>query len=185
MIRIQRLFIKGISLSCILILFLGGINDLNAGRFKPDQIKAAFIYNLMNFIFWPTDILSDSSKPFVICVLKQKKIAENLSIITEGEKIKGHSFKIKELEDLSNIDACQVIFVGEGAEKAFNQLEIDGDKPILTIGESEEFLKRGGIVGLLKLGKRIQIIINLKAAEMAGISFNSKLLKVAKIFDRQ
>jgi hypothetical protein len=52
---------------------------------------------------------------------------------------------------------------------------------ILTVGETGGFIEAGGVVNLkLETGK-IQIQVNIDAAEQAGVRISSKLLSLAQI----
>ncbi len=59
------------------------------------------------------------------------------------------------------------------------------DKPILIVGESPSFIEQGGMVNLLKKGKRIQIEIGMQQSEYVGISYSAKLLRLARLVDQQ
>ncbi len=155
---------------------------LYAATFKPDQVKAAFIYNLTNFVTWPDSQSLGPERPIVIAVVGSQAIAHNLLLLTKGETLKGRPFYIKFIQSLSEIGDCQILFLDKSMEAPLGEMLRDlARQGVLTIGDSPDFLKNGGMVGLLPKGKRIQIVINVDAARNAGISFNSKLLKVAKI----
>ncbi len=150
-----------------------------AASFKPDQIKAAFIYNLTNFITLPK--AGHTKDTFIIGVIGNKDIAKNLRVITKGERIRGRPFYIKSIDSPADMIDCHVLFVDAQALIQPRLLKDLADRGILTIGDTDDFLKNGGIIGLLPRRHRIQIVINMQAARRAGISFNSKLLKVARV----
>jgi len=49
------------------------------------------------------------------------------------------------------------------------------------VGESDGFIEEGGIVNLRLARGKIQIQININAAEQAGVHISSKLLSLAEI----
>jgi len=51
---------------------------------------------------------------------------------------------------------------------------------ILTIGETEGFLKSGGIINFVTEKKKLKFDINLIAAEKAKLKFRAQLLKLAR-----
>lgn len=51
----------------------------------------------------------------------------------------------------------------------------------MTVGETEQFTRLGGIIGFFIEEDAVQFVINLTAADRAGIKFSSQLLKIAKI----
>ena len=52
--------------------------------------------------------------------------------------------------------------------------------PILTVGESEEFIHQGGMIGFYLQENRIRFDINLQAAKRVNLRFSSRLLLLAK-----
>ncbi|NPA94194.1 MAG: YfiR family protein [Thermodesulfobacteria bacterium] len=149
--------------------------------FNLDQVEAAFIFNLTNFVRWPDQATQD--RPFVIGVMGNPQVARNLQIIISGEKIKGREAVVKIIDDPSEIEDCDILFIGNSFKGNVDEiLQLLRGHPVLTLGESEEFLKKGGMVAFIFTGKRIQIQVSVEAAQQEGISFNSKLLRIAKIY---
>jgi hypothetical protein len=52
---------------------------------------------------------------------------------------------------------------------------------VLTVGETEGFIEEGGIINLKLDSGKVQIQINISAAEQAGVRISSKLLSLAQI----
>ena len=51
---------------------------------------------------------------------------------------------------------------------------------VLTIGETEDFLKSGGIINFVTEKKKLRFDVNLVAAEKAKLKFRAQLLKLAR-----
>ncbi len=51
---------------------------------------------------------------------------------------------------------------------------------ILTVGESDAFLDKGGIINFVLEQGKVRFEINDRAAEEAGLKISSKLLRLAK-----
>ncbi len=149
--------------------------------FKPDHIKAAYLYNLPNFVHWQN---SHEDGPFVVAIIGSSQIATYLQLLTQGETIMGRPIKVRFFRDLKDLQEAQMVFVSNDIENAIGpkQLRQMASQGILTVGESLGFLKKGGMVGLVPSGNRITIAINDSAAKSAHISFSSKILNVAKIY---
>ena len=162
----------------------------NAG-FKPDQIKAAYIYNLPNFVYWPNEKQANThftnNNAFVIKILGSESIARYLSILTRGETIKGQPITVDFITSLEKATDCSILFVDKSYEDKLPSEVLSNlaEHGILTVGESLGFLKKGGMVGLVPIGKRIMILINPSMAQKAKLAFSAKLMRVAKVFDPQ
>jgi hypothetical protein len=56
---------------------------------------------------------------------------------------------------------------------------------VLTIGESESFLKDGGAINFLLEGEKIRFEINIDQSEGAGLKVSAQLQKLAKAVRRK
>jgi hypothetical protein len=59
-------------------------------------------------------------------------------------------------------------------------LRAAGEAPVLSVGESPNFLKAGGMINLFVEGGRVRFDVNLSAASARGLVPSSKLLRVAR-----
>jgi hypothetical protein len=53
--------------------------------------------------------------------------------------------------------------------------------PILTVGETDDFIDNGGIIRFIKIGNRIHFQINPDAAERLSLKVSSRLLHLAEV----
>ncbi len=171
---------EGVLIPLVIILGLSPL--LALASFKPVEIKAAYLYNLANFVHWPETTMQDGD--FVIEVLGNPELARNLALLTKGEKLEGRNIIVRSINSVEEIHDCQILFVDSSREQEVSArlLEKLAQKHTLIVGNSRGFLQKGAMVGLVLTGKRIIIAINTRLAERVGISFSSKLLKVARIF---
>jgi hypothetical protein len=58
------------------------------------------------------------------------------------------------------------------------------DKAVLTVSDMPDFSRRGGMIQFLLEGNKVRFEINLAAAESAGLTLRSELLRVAKAVRR-
>ena len=98
--------------------------------------------------------------------------------------IVGRKLVVKRFNKVRDIQKCHIVFVS-ASEKASVSDVLDRAKGTswLTIGETEGFAQRGGIINLIKEEKRFRFEINVKSAKKAELKISSKLLKLAKIVE--
>ena len=53
---------------------------------------------------------------------------------------------------------------------------------VLTVGETQDFLRIGGMIALQMEDSHVQIIINANAAQSANLRISAKLMMMAKIY---
>jgi hypothetical protein len=54
-----------------------------------------------------------------------------------------------------------------------------GSLPVLTVGDVSEFAQAGGMIGMRIEDNRVRFDVNLAAAQRAGLTLNSQMLKLA------
>jgi hypothetical protein len=151
------------------------------GAVSEDQVKAAFLYNFARFIEWPASAFSSESTPITLGVLGNDSFANTLSNLLREKKAHSRSFVVKKLTTASEASTCQIVFLArEEARKTAQITEAVKKQPILTIGETEEFLTNGGIIYLLKDDKQLRFDINVTAAEESKLTISSHLLRLAR-----
>ncbi len=82
---------------------------------------------------------------------------------------------------MDGLAKCQLIFVpGGNTERIDQAVRASAQHPILTVGESPDFLRRGGMIAFVIDGGRVRFDINQTAAAAHGLTLSSRLLQVAR-----
>jgi len=145
------------------------------------DVKAAFIYNIVNFTTWPPDAFSSASDPIDVCVLGADPFGPALDRMLEGSNASGRPITLERLRDDGAAARCSLVFVPAAASVRVPQLlRAIGDRPILTVGESPDFLKQGGIINFVIDNGRVRFDVNVNAATARRLSLSSRLLRVAR-----
>ena len=150
------------------------------------QIKAAYLTDLGRFVAeW-----ANRSKPlpddsFDICVLGQDPFGSALDAAVKGEKIGGSPVSAKRIPRPQDAPGCKVLFIASSEE---SQLSADlaalGTAPVLTVADISDFVERGGMVQFVLDRNRVRFEINNAAAQRAGLTLSSELLKLARMVKR-
>ncbi len=145
------------------------------------EVKAAFLYNFAKFVEWPPPAFAQASAPLRICVLGQDAFGDTLSRIVQGKSISGRTIVNQRLQSPAQARPCHILFLGGSDPEALNQaLQSTRDLPVLTVGESDDFLTLGGAINFVLEQERVRFEINLAAAEGHHLKLSSKLLAVAR-----
>jgi hypothetical protein len=110
------------------------------------EIKAAFLYNLGNYLRFPESSLSDddTDQLFQICILGKDPFQQNIDSAAEGEKIQGHSPKIRRLQRVQEAEGCHLIFISDSERARLKSiLQALNSRPILTVSDMDDFLEQG------------------------------------------
>jgi hypothetical protein len=146
------------------------------------QVKALFLLNFVKYVDWPAAISPDTKAPIVIGILGQDNFNNSLRDAAEGKEINGRAITIRHVSSTDDLSGCSVLFVSSSEN---NRLDAILGKtsilPILTVGEDEEFLQKGGIINFVLKNGKIGLEINLKVAQQVKLQISSKLLSVAEV----
>ncbi|HEV2437629.1 MAG TPA: YfiR family protein [Verrucomicrobiae bacterium] len=144
------------------------------------QIKAAFLYNFVKFVDWPTQAYVGPTSPAVIGVLGENVFGDNLAKTIHNKVIHHHPLQFKQFDSVAEVTNCQVLFISASERNRFPQiLAALRGKSILTVSESGRFIPAGGMINFILVNRKVRFQINNLAARQAGLSISSDLLNLA------
>lgn len=140
------------------------------------QVKAAYLFNFTKFVQWPQGAMR-AGVPFTICVARRNPFGKALSTTIDGETVGGIGLEWRLVRN--GLNACRILFVPRGV-RAESYLRRLGDAPVLTVGESPDFLERGGIINFVLESGRVRFEISQSAAARVQLGISSRLLQLAR-----
>lgn len=146
------------------------------------QIKAVFLFNFAQFVKWPSSSFIHADEPFRIGVLGDDPFDGFLDETVRGEKVAGHSLVIQRYDRVEDVQGCQILFISRSESQRMGSIlaRLKG-RNILTVGDTGEFIKSGGLIGFFMEENKIHFKINLQAAKRAHLSISSKVLRLAEV----
>lgn len=146
------------------------------------KVKAGYLYNFGRFIEWPTNTFSSSNAPFVIAVLDAGEARPILESLMAGKILEGHSVQVKAATPQVLADHPHILMVTRAAGKSPEDIRaLLKSAPVLVVGETDEFVERGGTVGFVWEGDSIRLTLNLDCAAECGLKVSAKLATVARV----
>jgi hypothetical protein len=147
------------------------------------EVKAAFVLNFTKFVEWPDASFRDDHSPFSICVIGQSSFAVDLARTVRGETVNGRPVAVEYLPGLPQPKHCQMVVVGS-MDKANDRNLLRAlaalGPGILTVGDGENFVRDGGIIGFVVEKRRVRFDINQGAATRSLLTLSARLLSVAR-----
>lgn len=144
------------------------------------QVKALCLLNFAKYVDWPTESFAQSNSPIVVGILGENKFGDDLKVAMQGKCIGERPVEIRPVSSEQDWRNCQVLFISESEKKReagiLNRVK---SLPVLTVGESDEFLAEGGVVRFLLKDGKVRFEINLNAARTARLGISSKMLSLA------
>ena len=145
------------------------------------EIKAAFLYNFVKFVEWPSEALPEASNTITVCVLGNDPAEEALESIN-GKTVKARRLVVRRIQPIKGIESCHVLFISSSEESRLPQVmqNLHGSS-VLTVGEMERFIPSGGIINFVIERNKVRFEINPNGAERARLKLSSQLLSLARV----
>lgn len=170
--------------SGLLVALLAAVTAVPAGAqngaIAEDNLKAAFLYNFAKYVEWPASAFSTGS--FRVCVFADLSFVRKVDEIIDGETIDGLRVVRPPTPAPQDVPrSCNVLFVSATeAARTEELLAAAHNAHVLTVGDGDGFLARGGMFAFIKDQDRIRFDVNASEAARAGLTVSSRLLRLAR-----
>lgn len=188
--RFYILFVLFVTQQVMPVFAQGGDNSNQKREYK---IKAAFLYNFIQFVDWPEEKKPNQDDPIILGIIGEDPFGDSFEPI-ESKQIKGGKSLIKRFEGIeklkkshdkgqSKIDSlrkCHLLFICSSEEDHLKEIiNLVSGYGVLTVGESSNMLKSGGVINFLVEENKVRFEINLKTAKQEKLKIRSQLLRLA------
>lgn len=155
------------------------------GVSREYQLKAVLLYNLTQFVEWPSRAFETSESPFVVCVLGADPFGTVLDEAVRGERSNQRPIVIRRISRIEEAGDAQVVFFGAGRRREVaDALESLRGRPVLSVGDFDGFMRLGGMVRMEPTpDRKIKLRVNLGSAKSNGLTMSAKLLRVCTIVE--
>ncbi|MEX0643086.1 MAG: YfiR family protein [Pirellulales bacterium] len=146
-------------------------------------IKAAFLYHFLNYVEWPAEAFAEETSPFVIGVHGTNPFGNALNQIAKDKKVRNRSIEVRSLSSAGQVGKCHILFVPKSVPVPVQAavLKSARDSHILTVGESDDFIDRGGAAQFFLEGNKVRFAFNTDAINSKNLKASAKLLALATI----
>ncbi|HEX6802437.1 MAG TPA: YfiR family protein [Terriglobales bacterium] len=145
------------------------------------QVKAAYLFNFAKFIEWPAQAFANPTQAIHFCVWDDPLFESELQRIVSGKSIGRHVAVVERVRDADSARHCHLLFIpattGRQTRHVLDNLR---GSSVLTAGESERFLRDGGMINFMLENQRVRFEINHKATAAAGLTVSARLLSLAR-----
>jgi hypothetical protein len=144
------------------------------------KVKAAFLFHFAQLVDWPADAFNSRGQSFNVCVFDDEPHLRELQSALEGKPIGTRVVHVRVLPQAQPVQGCSILFLGrdEGWRQT-GTLRVLHGQPVLTVGESNNFLSEGGIIRLHIVQNKVRFDINVGVADSSHLKISSRLLLLA------
>lgn len=141
------------------------------------KFHSVFIYNFTKYIQWPS---AYQSGDFVIAVLGNSEVTENLQKMAAVKTVGSQKIVVKQVSSLAEAGKCHIIFLpGSKSGNISDVLSQYGSKPTLIITERAGLGKKGSGINFILQGGKWKFELNKPAIESSNLRVSSELAKLA------
>ncbi len=167
-----------------MLTFAPGWMQAQSAASKEYQIKAAFLFNFVQFVEWPANTFTNNEAPFSIGILGEDPFGKALDETIQGETIQKRKLIIHRAQKWEDLQNCQIIFISRSEKgKVAEILSKLNARSVLTVSEFQGFANRGGVINFYLEGNKVRFEINAAIAQRQGLKLSSQLLSVGKIVE--
>lgn len=147
---------------------------------SPSKVEAAYVRNFARYVTWPEGAFREPRSSWRIGVLGRDRLGDVLEQTLQGRTEQDRPFEVRRAQTLDALRGCHIVFVGfdDAARRRAALAELKG-KPVLTVGDADEFLDEGGIIQFV-VGDTVQMSINLDQARASALRIQTKMLEVSR-----
>jgi YfiR/HmsC-like len=175
----------GIFVNCLIVALAASIALPLPSEGQEEQneyrVKAAFLFHFAQLAQWPTPASTSANDHLNLCTFGEDPFGGELEKTLEGKMIGPLPLRVRHMKQPPDVRGCQILFIAKGERKRVPVLlQIVFHEPVLTVGETDDFIRQGGMILLSVENERIRFEINLATTERAGLKMSAKLLVLAK-----
>lgn len=147
------------------------------GAATEAEIKAAMLFNFTKFIEW-SGPKGDPKTPIIVGVAGDDATQEALEGLVR-ERAGGRPVMLRRIEQPSDVELCHLLYLGKGVKKRLPDFLAAPRRGVVAVGDGDSFTKAGGTIGFIVVDNKLRFEVNLPAANAAGATISSRLLRLA------
>jgi hypothetical protein len=144
------------------------------------QVKAAFLFRFAQFVDWPPGVLNNSDSSLMLCIFEDEPRRQEFQSTIEGKVIGARVLHVRQISQPQEIQGCNILFLSrDEVRRQTAILRSLRGMPVLTVGETDNFLSSGGMIRFHLDEDKIRFDINLDGVESSHLKISSRLLLLA------
>ena len=143
------------------------------------QVKAAYLLNFTRYVSWPPASFAEASDPMNLCVVGPAGFDLIVRRTVEGRRSRGRPVRVVVPDTPEQAADCHVAYLAPEHGPMGPWLAALRGAPVLTVGDGDRFLARGGMIAFVLVGETVHFAIDAAAAHRAGLEISSRVLALA------
>lgn len=142
-------------------------------------VHANIIYHFTKYINWPDD---RKTGEFVIGVVGDTPLYEELKLFISNKTAAGQPFVIKKFSATASSYNCHILFVGDDESGSVKRIAATtAGTPTLLVTEAEGLSRKGSCINFIIVDDHLKLEINKTNIEHRCLDIASELLSLGKL----
>jgi hypothetical protein len=141
------------------------------------RVQAMYIYNFTRYVNWPAEYEATS---FVIGILGECEVVEELRAFTRGKKVGNKPITVVCFNNVSDITQCHILYVPHHKSEDINKIQSKVSKSnSLIICETPGSINAGAAISFIYTENKLKFELNSENANKYGLTVSSTLCNMA------
>lgn len=146
---------------------------------QSEKLHTVFIYNFTKHIEWPAEYRDGN---FVIGVLGNSPIINELKTLASARNVSGQPMEVKKFTDVDDITQCHILYIPQDQSDEIGAvLEKVKDYNTLIVTDKKGLARAGSAINFLVDGSKQKFELNKSNATKYGLKVSSDLERLAII----
>lgn len=164
----------------VLLFFILAIDpSFFSGPVRHDidyAVHANIIYHFTKYIDWPP---SAKTSDFIIDVVGEAPVYEQLRKTTNGKKVGSQPITLKKFSSSGDAFNCQILFISDDVAGSFKKIVSNTlNEPMLLVSESKGLAKKGSCINFRIVDDKLKLEINKNNILERNLKIASELLQL-------
>ncbi len=161
---------KSHSLLLLLALLLCGISSFG----QVAKVHALYLYQFAKGTSWP---IEDANQPFIITVIGDNELVDQLRATTNGKKVGNREVYIIAVSSTKNLPKSDIIFLGEKFTSKISSLLSDqANKKVLIVSASQGQCSHGACISFVQKDQQVSYQISERNISNRGLRMTPKII---------
>ncbi len=147
---------------------------------QESMFKALYVFNFTKYVDWN----DNTGKNFVICIIGQSDITDNLVRISKTRKVNNRTLEVKTINENGVLSKCDIIYVPKSSSNELDKITAHyKDARTLIITEKNNSLAKGSCINMVSTNGKIGFEISKNNCGAHHFAISEKLFGLGTRID--
>ena len=145
---------------------------------SAEQVKTAMLLRFLQYTRWPDGVFASEDETLNLCIYGRNHWDKYL-LQLQSRFVGQHQINVIPDIRSETVDRCHSVVVARDDVGTVRLIESIASTPVLTVGNSDDFLRAGGMITFLQLENRVRFSVDLGRARAVGLKLAPDMLAYA------